>query len=104
MGDVKEFHVKTKAVDRCAFNNRPADTHPKSLKAALSVPEGKTRRQAHYKIENAATLLSSPGLMHANQASIQGPRPECQITLAAQDWLDQFGGFGNRRRKVGIGK
>src|SRR5215217_3096776 len=36
---VQQLHIKSEAIDRRRFNQRPAHAHAKSFKAALRVPE-----------------------------------------------------------------
>jgi len=104
ISDVEKFYVKPKTVNRGPFNDRSTTFHPKSFEAALGVPEGKPRRQAYDKIKNPATLFASPGLMHANESSVEGPGAERDITFVPHDWVYEFWSLSNWRGKVGIGK
>ena len=76
----------------------------KALKPHCVSQNGKTGRQTHGQIEDASTLFASPRLMHANQTSVKRSRAKRHIAFARHDRFDQFRRFGNRRRKIGIGK
>ena len=104
MGNIQQLHIKTEAIDCRSFNNRPADAHAKSLEATLRVPEGKTGRQPHSEIENAAALFAPPRLVNANQTSVKRSRTKGQIAFAAHDRVDEFRSFRDRRREIGVGE
>src|SRR5689334_1143454 len=71
ISDVQVFHIEAEAFDGRGFDDRAADVHTKCLEAALRIPEWKPRRQAHDEIDNAPSLLAPPGLMHADQTSVE---------------------------------
>src|SRR5436189_6486581 len=90
MRQINQFNVETEAIDLRRLYQRPADTHPKSLKPALGVPKRQRGGESHYHIEHPAALFTAPGLMNSNQPPIQRSRSKRQVELAALNWLDDF--------------
>ena len=96
MRQINQFNVETEAIDLRRLYQRPADTHPKSLEAALRVPKRKCGSEPDYQIKYAAALFAPPGLMKSNQSAIQRAGTKRQIVFAALNRLDHFRCFRNR--------
>src|SRR5438552_6834409 len=104
MCQVNQLDVKTEPIDLRRFNQRAARAHPECFEAALRVPKRKTCRQTNHQIKHPATLFPSPGLMDADQTSIQRSRAECQVAFPFSNWINKFRYLSNRRGKIGVRK
>src|ERR1043165_4633304 len=93
--EIQQFDVKSEAIDRCGFDQRPAHAHAKRLEATLRIPERQTRCQAHREIENASALLASPRLMHADEVSIQRARTKRHVKLSVENRIDELRRFSD---------
>jgi len=69
----------------------------KTVQAALDVVDA-------YMAQHSATLFAPPWLMHANEFAIQRARAKRHIRLVAENGLEQFWRFRDRRREIGVGK
>ena len=102
--EVQQFHIETKAVHRCCFNEGPAHAHTKRLEATLRVPERQTCREAYDEVENTSALFAPPRLVNTDQAAIERARSECHVALSFNNRLDQFWCFADRSGKIGVRK
>src|ERR1041385_7986520 len=59
-GEIKQLHIKPKAIARRCFDQRAAHTHPKSLEATLRVAKRHSGGKTNDQIEDASTLLATP--------------------------------------------
>ena len=63
---VEQFDIESKTIDRRCLNYRSANAHAKCFETTLRIPKGKTGCDSHGKVEDAATLFSTPRLMNSN--------------------------------------
>src|SRR5436309_7528751 len=76
IGQINQLDIEAEAINRRGLNEGATDVHPKSLEAALRVPEGQACGEPDDEIEDTPALLASPGLMHADQTAIKRARAE----------------------------
>src|SRR6476646_192364 len=93
MRAIKQFHVEREAFDLRRFKNRPARFKAKRFKSALRIPKRQPGCEPHEQIKNTAALLSSPRLLHADQAAIQSARTERDVNFAIRNGFDQLRRF-----------
>jgi hypothetical protein len=75
----KQFDIEGESIDASGFQNWAARVHTERLETTLRVPKRKIGGKTNKQIKNAASLLAPPGLMLANQPSIQTARAKRDV-------------------------
>src|SRR5260370_1775030 len=104
MRENKQLDIEGESIDASGFQNWAARVHTERLETTLRVPKRKIGGEANKQIKNAASLLAPPGLMLANQPSIQTARAKRDVDLAISNRLDHLGCLLQKRLKISIGK
>src|SRR5208282_5634827 len=80
-GQVQQFRVETKALDRLLLEDHPAALSTEGLEPALRVHKWQPENDAHDSVENNAREFPERRFVHFDQVAVHGARANRHIVI-----------------------